>query len=113
EPKLRREDDAVADGRERLAHDALVDERSVCLGRVEEGDAEVDGVADDGDGPGGVGRRAVAEAEAHAAVADGRHVQRFPEGALPHFVSLWYDETARSGAGSGLPVRALTVRGAW
>ena len=49
EAELRGDDDLVADRRERLTDDLLVDERAVHLGGVEEGDAAVDGGADERD----------------------------------------------------------------
>ena len=65
----------VAEGRERLAHQLLVRERAVDLGGVEEGDAALDGRPDQRDHLLLVGRRAVAEAQAHAAEPDGRDFQ--------------------------------------
>ena len=65
----------AAERRERLADQLLVGERAVDLGGVEEGDAALDGRADQRDPLLPVDRRAVAEAQAHAAEADGRDLQ--------------------------------------
>ena len=65
----------VAERGERLADELLVRERAVDLGRVEEGDAALDGRPDEGDHLLLVGSRAVAVAHAHAAEPDGRDFQ--------------------------------------
>ena len=49
EAEFRGDHDLVADGGERFAHQLLVRERTVDLGGVEEGDAALDGRADEGD----------------------------------------------------------------
>jgi hypothetical protein len=41
EPEFRGDDDLVANRFERLANDLFVDSRTVCLGRIEEGDAAI------------------------------------------------------------------------
>ena len=65
----------VAEGREGLADELLVGERAVDLGGVEEGDAALDGRPDQRDPVPLVRGRAVAEAQAHAAEAEGRDFQ--------------------------------------
>ncbi len=62
----------VADGLQRLADHLLVDERAIGLGGVEEGDAPLEGCADQPDRVLLLLGRPVAEAQAHAAQADGR-----------------------------------------
>jgi hypothetical protein len=59
-----------AERRERRADVLLVRERTVRLGGVEEGDAALDGGADDRNCFGAVGRRPIAVVQPHAAVAD-------------------------------------------
>jgi hypothetical protein len=66
---------SLAEGLEGLAHQLLVRERAVYLGRVEEGHAALDGRADEGDHLLSVGSRAVAEAHAHAAEPQRRDLQ--------------------------------------
>ena len=75
EPELRRNDDLIPNGRERFADDLFVRERAVHLCRVEEGDAAVDRRADHRDALFTAGGRSVAEADAHAPEAEGRHFQ--------------------------------------
>src|SRR5262249_19844951 len=58
-----------------FADEFLVGEGAVDLGGVEEGDAEVHGGADELDPLLFIDGRAVAEAQAHAAEAQGRHLQ--------------------------------------
>ena len=65
----------VADVGQSLADELLVGERPVDLGSVEEGDAELDRLADDGDAVLLVEVQAVGMAEAHAAEADGGDLQ--------------------------------------
>ena len=65
----------VAERRERLADQFLVGERAVDLGGVEEGDAALDGRADQRDHLALVRRRAVAEAQPHAAEAERRDLE--------------------------------------
>jgi len=74
EAELRSDDDLVADPGEGLAEEFLVDEGTVELGRVEEGDAAFDRGADDADHLvtiSGLG----AVAHSHAAQADDRDLQ--------------------------------------
>jgi hypothetical protein len=66
ERELGGDDDLVAEGRERLADDLLVDERPVGLRGVEECDAPLDGPADESDGLVAVGGLAVVGAQPHA-----------------------------------------------
>ena len=74
----------VAQRRKRLADQLLVGERAVDLGGVEEGDAALDGGAEQRDHLRPVARLAVGEAQAHAAEADGRDL----EAALAEFALL-------------------------
>ena len=67
--------DLVAERCERLADELLVDVRTVDLGGVEEGDAEVDRPVQEGDHVGPVGSAAVAAGHRHAAEADGRDLE--------------------------------------
>ena len=73
--ELRGDHDLVAEGRQGLAHQFLVRERTVGLGGVEEGDAALEGRPDQRDRLLPVGRRAVTIAEPHAAEADRRDFQ--------------------------------------
>src|SRR4249919_2086992 len=75
EPELGGDHHLVTNGRERLAHQLLVRERTIDLGGVEERHAEIDGRADHADHVLLVASRAVAEAHAHAAQADGGDLQ--------------------------------------
>ena len=84
EAELGGDHDLVADRRERLADQLLVRERAVGLGGVEEGDAALDGGADQRDHLLPVRRRAVGEAHAHAAEAEGRDLEALSECALLH-----------------------------
>jgi hypothetical protein len=70
EPELGGDDDLLAHGSQGLADELLVGERAVHLGGVEEGDAEVDGGANERDALLLVDGWAVAVAESHAAQAD-------------------------------------------
>ena len=70
-PELRRDDDPVAPGAERLAKELLALAGAIAVGSVEEVDARVGGSADDG-----VGRRGVdPPTEVVAADPDHGHVQ--------------------------------------
>jgi hypothetical protein len=71
EAELGGDDDLVADGLESFTDQFLVDERSVHLGRVEEGDTAVDGRPDQGDVGVAIGAGAVALAHAHGPEAEG------------------------------------------
>ncbi len=71
EPELGGDHDLVAYGRQGLAQQRLVGERPIGLGGVEEGDAALDRRAQQPHAVLGVRRRAVAEAQSHAAKADG------------------------------------------
>ena len=84
EAELRRDDDLVADRRESLPDDLLVLERSVDLGRVEERDAVVDRLAQEGDHGRPLRRRAEALADTHAAEADGGDREVASERACGH-----------------------------
>ena len=89
EPELRRDHDLVADRLERLADELLVGERAVDLRGVEEGDAAVDGGADQRDHLLLVRGRTEGVAHAHAPEADRRDLQAGSEGSLHHgFISL-------------------------
>ncbi len=74
QPELGGDDHLVAHGGEGFPDEFLVGERAVDLGGVEEGDALVDGGADERDAVGVGGRRAVAVAQAHAAQPEGGHL---------------------------------------
>ncbi len=63
------DDDLVADRRQSFADDLFIEARAIGFGRVEKGNAALDGGADQGDGRAAVGGRAVAEAQPHAAEA--------------------------------------------
>src|SRR5271165_2674314 len=89
EAELRGDDDLVAYWRERLADDLLVGERAVHLSGVEEGDAPVDGGADERDALLAGGNGQVALAQAHAAVADGRDLQPAAERSRVHSLLLF------------------------
>jgi hypothetical protein len=84
EAELRRDDDLVADRRQRLADYLLVLVRTVNLGRVEERDAVVDRLPQERHHGRSFGRRTEALADAHAAQADGRDGQAVSEGAHRH-----------------------------
>ena len=71
EAELGGDHDLVADGGKGFAHQLLVDVGAVDLGGVEEGDALVDGTPQEGDHVLARRRRAVGEAHAHAAEAEG------------------------------------------
>jgi hypothetical protein len=75
EPKLGGDHHLLADGRERLAHQLLVRERTVDFGGVEEGNPEVDGGPNDGDHLLHIAGRSVAEAHTHAAEPESRDLQ--------------------------------------
>ena len=64
------DDDVFAEGRESFADDFFVDVGAVDFGGVEEGDAALNGGADELDGFGFFRGRAEAEAQAHAAEAE-------------------------------------------
>src|SRR6478752_6105594 len=70
EAELRRDDDLVADRLQGLTNDLLVRERPVHLGRVEERDAVVDGLAQERDHVRAFGGRAETLADPHAAQPD-------------------------------------------
>ena len=95
ESKLRRDDDPIADGRERFADELFVGERPVRFGRIEERDAAVDGCTNDCDTFVTTGRLSVAKADAHATEPERRHLQTvYSQCALLHDVSLPADATA-------------------
>ncbi len=75
EAELRRNRHAVADRREGLADELLVREGPVRFGGIEEGDPAFNRRADDRDPLLPSSRRAVAEADSHAAKAERRHFQ--------------------------------------
>ena len=78
----------AAERSERFAHELFVRERAVDFGGVEERDAAFDGRADQRDHLLLVRGRAVAEAHAHAAEAEGRDFQvAASQFALLHFSS--------------------------
>ncbi len=72
EPELGRDHDLVAHRRQRLADQFLVDIGAIDLSGVEEGDAALDRAAQYRDALRLLERRAVGEAQAHAAEADRR-----------------------------------------
>jgi hypothetical protein len=89
EAELGGDDDLIAYGCQGLADEFLVGERTVHLGGVEEGDAAVDGGADQGDAVLAGDGRAVAVAEAHAAEPDRGDLQAAgSKVALDHGFSL-------------------------
>ena len=95
EPELRRDDDLIANGRQRFADEFLVRERPIRFGRVEERDAGIDGCPNDRDAVFATRRLSVAEANAHAAEAERRHLQTVSsQYSLLHDVSLLTDATA-------------------
>ena len=65
----------IAERRKRLADEFLVGEGAIDLGCVEEGDAALEGCADDLDHLLLVARRPISIAHAHAAKAESRHFQ--------------------------------------
>src|SRR5271165_2228891 len=79
----------------RLAEQLLIGERSIGFGRVEEGDAALEGGADEPDGRLLFGCRAVAVAQPHAAETEGGDFQSaFAECALFHcFLLLMFSES--------------------
>ena len=86
EPELRRDHDLIAERRQRFADELFVSEGAVDFGGVEERDAALDGGADQRDHLLLVHRRAIAEAHAHAAEAEGRDFQiAVSEFAFLHF----------------------------
>jgi hypothetical protein len=87
EAELGGDDDFSAEGGQGFADELLVDEWAVDLGSVEEGDALLDGGADDLDGFVLFRGGAEAEAEAHAAEADGGDFETvFSQGACLHLI---------------------------
>jgi hypothetical protein len=70
EPELGGDDDLLADRSQGLADKLFVRERAVHLGGVEEGDAEVDGGANEGDAVLLADGRTVRVAKPHAAQSD-------------------------------------------
>ena len=83
--KLGGDDHLVAEGSECLADEILVEVGTVCLGGVEEGDAEFDRAAEDRDhGLPVAGVGPVALGHAHGAEADGRDLQALAEGSRVH-----------------------------
>src|SRR5690606_5661680 len=106
EPELRGDDNLIPNRRERLADDFFVRERSVRFRRVEEGDAAVNRRADDGDAVVTTGRRPVAEADAHTAESEGRHLEiAAPEPSFLHVVSrlLAEDDSDRLSGWTAFP----------
>jgi hypothetical protein len=77
--ELGRQLDLVAPAGQRPAEQLLVRLRSIVVGRVEEGDAQLDRAVDRGDRPRLVDR-AVAERHPHAAEADGRDLEALAQG---------------------------------
>ena len=68
-------DYAIANGRQRLTEQFLVRVWPIGFGRIEEGDARIDGCANDGDAFVPAGRLSVAETDTHTAEAERRHFQ--------------------------------------
>ena len=75
EPEFRRDDHLIPNGREGFANDFFVREGAVHFCRVEERDAASDRRADNRDALVTAGGRSVAEADAHASEAKGRHLE--------------------------------------
>ena len=75
EAELAGDHDPVADRRKSFTDQLLVRERPVDLGGVEEGDAVVDGRADERDSLLFVDSRTVTKAQSHAAEADRRNLE--------------------------------------
>ena len=75
EPELGAEHDVLPHRRQGLAHHAFIRAGSVGFGRVEEGDAHVHGLADQGDGHLSLGNEAAVVAHAHAAQAERRYLE--------------------------------------
>ena len=75
EAELGRDHDLVAKRRKRFADDFLVGERAIDFGGVEQGDPALDRAADQRDCVFLRQRRSIAEADAHAAEADGRDLR--------------------------------------
>jgi hypothetical protein len=75
EAELGRDHDLLAHRRKGFAHEFFVRIRPVGLGRVEEGDAALEGRPNEGDHLLLVGGWAIPEAHAHAAEPDGRDFQ--------------------------------------
>ena len=108
-PELRRDDDLFAPARDRLADEALVRERAVHVGRVQEGDAQIEGAMDRGDCPGLVGGP-VELGHAHTAEAEGGDCKAFAAeraGGEAHAdtVDAWARSRSRTGRG-GRTLRA-------
>src|SRR4029450_2986761 len=78
ETKLCRDDDAIANRRERLADELFIGKGTVDFGGVEKRDAAIDGVADELNSRLRVDRLAQSEAEPHAAEPDCRYFQFVP-----------------------------------
>src|SRR5271165_1972401 len=86
EAELRADENLVANGLQRLPNQLFVDVRTVTLRGVKKVDATIDRRADHGDRLLFVGGRAEAEAQAHAAQADGRDFEiSFSKFACSHF----------------------------
>ena len=73
--ELRGDDDLALEGFQRLADQALVGEGAVGLGRVEEGDAALDRLAEQRDHLVPVRHHAAVVVQSHAAEANGRNLQ--------------------------------------
>ena len=84
EAELGGDDDIVANRRQCLADELLVDVGPVDLGGVEERDPALHGTAQHGDHLVAVTRGAVALAHPHATEADGGDLEPLPESALLH-----------------------------
>jgi hypothetical protein len=82
-------DHLVAYGRQGLAHEVFIGERTVHLSGVEEGDAEVGGGADEGDAFRLADGGAVGVAESHAAESDRGYLESAAaKSALDHCSAL-------------------------
>jgi hypothetical protein len=93
------DDDPVAHRFERLADEFLVDVGAIDLGGVEEGDAALDGTAQDTDHLVAVARvRAVALAHPHAAETESGHLQSLAERSGLHTSSPHQCRDLRTGA---------------
>ena len=75
EAELRGDCHLITHGLERLAHDIFVGVRTVHFGGIEECHATINGSPDDRDTVLAAARPSIALADAHAAEAEGRHLE--------------------------------------
>src|SRR5205085_985599 len=76
------------EGRQRFTDDFFVNERAIHLGRVKEGDAVLDGEANESNGVVAIGGGTVAEAQSHASKPEGRDFQVLSKFAFVHDATL-------------------------